>query len=303
VPQSIPPGTGGPGGLDGDGYESDTERAGFVLLSGITLAGGSYTAGSTTRVPPCSSASDPERVFCVHEDTSGDTKDLFAILHPLESEQSDSFFPSMSSITELKDFFSKVSAPSASGGLGVTVHPLKQDLPEYPNDPRLIADEQNAIRVVEDPDPLDLPITKKTQIDLGETTPGTPNSPGSGWIDVFSVRIKQYVCDLCGGDPDTYGNCDPPGNFHSDNCKSDSTSAYGDTLVGEYTRYVNYHETGHSILLVDPGDPGYPYHHAPGGDDSRIMTPSVTYTKRGGRVTFHLPDHFCSECASSFVLE
>jgi hypothetical protein len=205
----------------------------------------------------------------------------------------------MSSITDLNDFFSKISAPSSSGGLSITVHPLTQPL-EYPGaDPaRVIAEDQNAVRIEEMEDGLELPITKDTQIDLGETTPGTPNTAGR--IAIFTKRIKQYICDLCGGDPQESGACNDSENFHSSNCRSSANaSVYGDTLVGAYTNYVNHHEIGHSLYLVDPEtDPDayiYPWHHAP-GDETLYMTPSVTYTKKGKKVTFFLPDTYCSSC-------
>jgi len=293
-PIPIPGKGGGPGGIDDDGYEDTTEDSGVVLASNMHLVGGSHPSGSSTNIPACSSTTDSYREFCLHKGT----QDLFAILHPLSNN---SYFPNMDSLTELNDFFSKISAPLASGGLGITVHPLEQPMPTWPDDPRAIADGQRAIRIVEKNDSLSLPINKDTEIVLGYTVPGTPKT--SGWIDIYTVKVKQYICDLCGGTPDSNGVCWPAGNFGTSNCKSDSTLATGDALVKEYTRYVNHHETGHSLLLVDPGDDGYPYHHEPGGDETRFMTPSVTYTKRGSRVTFYMPDYFCSECGNAKKLE
>jgi len=128
---------------------------------------------------------------------------------------------------------------------------------------------------------------------------GTPNS--AGVTNVYTIRITQYICDLCGGDPNSQGDCEN-GTFGTDNCKNSApSSATGEDLIWVYAKFVNQHEVGHSLNLVSPASPVYGYHQDY-EDPNLIMIPSVTYTKRGSKVTFHIPYNFCNSCADDALL-
>lgn len=293
-----PPSKGVFQGSDNDGFYNLTESSGFALAYSMSLSGGSYPAKSDTNIPACASSNDPDRVFCAWYNT----QDLFAILHPLDP--SESKFADMNSITDLKDFFFPISEPKASGGLEITVHPLKQPQPDPPY-PRTVRDGQKAIRVIEDDASLILPIKKSTPIVLGESGIGTPNTAGE--IIIYTRRIKQYICDLCGGTPDLEGNCSG-GNFGGNNCIGYANDpAQGGTLIGEallkgYAKYVNVHEIGHSLNRVLPANPSYGYHHTP-DNYAHIMIPSVTYTKKGSKVKFYLPYIYDTSCQDNKALK
>lgn len=278
-------------GSDFDGFLDSTEQVGFALTSDMIFVGGSHPQWSATRTPNCTpTLPDPNRIYCVHQSS----QDLFAILHPLAS---DSYFPIMSSSSEsvLQSFFGQIWAPAdtQNGGLGITVHTLYQPDPEPDTDPRTVADGQMAVRIKEHSESLSLPIKKSTEIVLGTSGVGIPNDAGN--TTIYSRKIKQYICDLCGGTPGTDGSCDG-GNLGGPYCISATpTSATGDSLIREYVKYVNQHEIGHSLNLVINADPMYDYHHTP-GDNTAIMTPSAAYTKRGSKVTFYLPYLFDYSC-------
>lgn len=278
-------------GEDQDGFETASEGSGFALAASMSLRSVNYPGHSATYIAACSSPSDPDRLACWHDNS----QDLFATLRPLLA--SDSKFPDMNSTTALKWFFGSISAEASAeeGGLGIVVHPLEQPVGASR---RVVKDTQKAVIVKEWDAGLELPITKKTNIVLGYSDFGTPNT--AGVVDVYTRRIKQYICDLCGGTPKDSGDCDPPGYFGTEDCKSSASPAdTGDALVRAYTRYVNQHEIGHSLFLVDDGDD----HHHPPGDETLIMTPSPILTKRGSKVTFHLPYQFDASCRESKALE
>ena len=288
-------------GADHDGYSDTTEQNGFTLNNQMELAGGTHPNGTATNIPACLNTTDTDREYCVHDGT----QDLFAVIRPLDSSSSSSsFFPSLQSATQLADFFATITAPyssTAPSGLGIAVHPLKQPLPPPGQDDysRVVADGQNAARIREKDDPLpDVPPEKDTPIDLAQASPGTlPNTGGE--IAIYTNRIKQYVCDLCGGTPAYSGTCYPADNYDTSNCKNSYTGNNGDELVKDWARYANHHEIGHALGLVDPlVDPDaafYNGHHAP-GETYKFMTPLVTFTKRGSKVTFHIPNGFCPSC-------
>jgi len=278
-------------GLDDDGFANTSEVEGFDLANSMLLTGGTYPGQTASHMTTCSGPGDPNRNYCVYYND----KEVFVVLRPLSSG---SYFPNMDSATELNWFFEKISAPAdtTNGGLGIDVHPLSQPAgilnKKVSNS---FSDMEEAIRINETSEPMG------STVILASEAVGVPNEVQN--IFVHTQRIRQYICEVCGGEYDN-GTCS--GNkstFGTDNCKSATpVVAWGEDLVREFTKYVTQHEIGHSLNLVVPSPSGQWHHHPPVDNDDlnkrMLMRPYAYYKAQGTKVTFYLPDYFCSECRS-----
>ena len=269
------------GGADDDGYEDTTEIHGYLFANQLQLTTGTYPGHASTYIGPCGTGTT--RTLCVDDND----KELFTIIEPLSSG---SDFPDVSSAENVAWFFEKISAASgATGGLNIDVHALSQPaLAETPDLFRKVnaSDNQTAIRVIESDETL------STGPIFGESKVGVPNS--AGVVTIYPIRIRQKICEMCGGTYDDQGGC-TDGNFGGPDCNSvTDVTATGESLIKEFVKYVAHHEVGHSLNLVVTV-PNDNYHHLT-GPNSIFMLKEVPYKKKGTKVTWYLGYEYCAAC-------
>ena len=182
------------------------------------------------------------------------TKDLFVILVPPTST---SLIP-RDPQTGQPQPLTFVSAPQSAGGLGIAVHMLT---PDQAGSDRSVtsASPQKAVRIAESLDP--------TGNILGYCNYGTPNNLDR--CTVFTQRIKNFVESVYA----SVGQTSPAG------------------LIDDYIRHTFAHESGHSLTLTTNYNSSFGGYHYQSGTDV-IMEQAVTYTVKGGIVTFNISTGF-----------
>jgi hypothetical protein len=158
-----------------------------------------------------------------------------------------------------------ISAPKASGGLGIAVHEIAA-AQIGPNREVSPDSAQKAVRVTES-------AILKTE-DLGSCNWGTPN----GFDDcvIYTQRILSYVSGVCAG---------------KSSCRLSTGEEGIAAVVRRYVKHTLNHEIGHSLQLTAL------YSSRLGGNHQKVgagvlMEKSSVYTDKGGRVTWYIATAF-----------
>lgn len=162
-----------------------------------------------------------------------------------------------------------VTKPASLGGLGLAVHVITPD--------QVLADRtvlnsvlnQKAISVTESLDP--------TGSILGISNWGTPN--GLDGIIIYTARIINFLTSVYGG-----------------------LASVPLNVRDLYIKNSVAHEFGHDVATTTIYDARFNGHHYKSGTKV-VMEESVTYTVKGGNVTFYITGNFTSADQSGVVLK
>jgi len=232
--------------VDCDGF-TDTQES----STGITLADGST-------FPACSGTT-LTRDACLDPNTP----DLFVIL--IKATDTGGAYSNIPATNPL----GLVSAPKASGGLGLAVHIIT---PGQANSNRFVTSTQKAVRITES---LDVSATDV----LGAASTGTPN--GLDAAVIYTERIKKHVTGVYAG-----VNQLPPAGF-----------------IDDYIRHTIAHEVGHmSGPLTTAYNSRYGGYHYQSGTNL-ILDQSVAYSVKGGTVTWKLGKTYSTADQSAIKLK